>query len=105
MAERDHGLGATLRFVDEAAARPVSGLAHEHVFTEEPGGTVVRDQVRYVVPGGRWIDRLFVRRDLERIFGFRRQKLWALLVGRRGEGSRRVIEYATQSRPGARLDS
>ena len=48
---------------------------HEHRFEERDGGTLVVDHVEYAVPGGWLIERWFVRRDVERIFKFRRQKL------------------------------
>ena len=35
----------------------------------------VRDHVEYAVLGGRIVNKLFVRRDLERIFAFRTGKL------------------------------
>ncbi len=38
----------------------------------------MRDRIRYSVPGGRLINRLFVARDVERIFDFRRERLAAL---------------------------
>jgi hypothetical protein len=34
--------------------------------------------VRYAAPGGRLVEWLFVRRDVERIFQFRRENLLAL---------------------------
>lgn len=63
------------RFVDEQRRGPYRLWMHEHVFEEHPEGTRVIDRVRYAVPGGQIIDRLFVRRDIETIFAFRRQKL------------------------------
>jgi ligand-binding SRPBCC domain-containing protein len=41
---------------------------HHHRFREMPQGTWVDDQVDFAVPGGWLIERLFVRRDLRRIF-------------------------------------
>jgi hypothetical protein len=38
---------------------------------------MVTDFVRYAAPGGWLVDWLFVRRDVERIFQFRRDKLLA----------------------------
>ena len=64
-----------IRFVDEQRRGPYRFWMHEHIFEEHPDGTLVLDRVRYAVWGGRWIDRLFVRRDIETIFAFRRQKL------------------------------
>jgi ligand-binding SRPBCC domain-containing protein len=48
---------------------------HEHDFAETDGGTEVRDRVRYAVPGGRLVDRLFVRRDVRGIFEYRSRRL------------------------------
>jgi ligand-binding SRPBCC domain-containing protein len=66
------------RFVDEQRRGPYKLWIHEHSFEARQGGTVVRDFVRYAAPGGWLIERLFVRRDVERIFQFRREKLLAL---------------------------
>lgn len=64
-----------LRFVDEQRKGPYRTWIHEHRFEERDGGTMVLDQVQYAVPGGWLADRLFVRRDVESIFAFRRQQL------------------------------
>lgn len=64
-----------VRFVDEQVRGPYRQWIHEHTFEEREGGTLMRDRVRYRVPGGALIDRLFVRRDVERIFAFRRDTL------------------------------
>jgi ligand-binding SRPBCC domain-containing protein len=63
------------RFVDEQRRGPYRVWIHEHRFESRNGGTRVEDQVRYRPPGGRLIEWLFVRRDVNRIFAFRRQKL------------------------------
>jgi ligand-binding SRPBCC domain-containing protein len=62
-------------FVDEQRRGPYRSWLHEHRFVERDGGTLATDQVRYAVPGGVLVDRLFVARDLARIFEFRREKL------------------------------
>ena len=59
------------RFVDEQRRGPYRVWRHEHAFLERDGGTEVSDVVRYAVPGGWPIDRLFVRKDLKRIFAYR----------------------------------
>jgi ligand-binding SRPBCC domain-containing protein len=64
-----------VRFVDEQLRGPYRLWHHTHTFTERDGGTVVGDRVRYAVPGGAVVNALFVRRDVERIFAFRQQKL------------------------------
>ncbi len=64
-----------LRFVDEQIRGPYRLWKHEHTFAEIDGGTMVKDHVDYMVPGGWLIQRLMVARNVERIFEFRRQKL------------------------------
>lgn len=71
------------RFMDEQLRGPYQQWIHEHTFTEKDGGTLARDKVSYAVPGGALINALFVRRDVERIFAFRRQKLAELFGERR----------------------
>jgi ligand-binding SRPBCC domain-containing protein len=82
------------RFVDEQLRGPYRLWVHEHLFeeAESPPGTATRviDRVRYAVPGGplgTLADRLLVRRDVERIFAFRRQRL-AERFGARGSDRR-----------------
>jgi ligand-binding SRPBCC domain-containing protein len=63
------------RFVDIQLSGPYALWEHTHDF--EPngsGGTIARDRVRYAIPYGplgTLAHRLFVRRDLERIFDYR----------------------------------
>jgi ligand-binding SRPBCC domain-containing protein len=63
-------------FVDVQAKGPYSLWEHTHAF--EPDGenaTIIRDRVRYAIPFGplgTLAHHLFVRRDLERIFDYRR---------------------------------
>ncbi len=66
------------RFVDEQRRGPYKLWVHEHRFAAQDNGTLVTDCVRYAVLGGRLVEWLFVRRDVERIFQFRREKLLAL---------------------------
>ncbi len=67
------------RVVDEQRRGPYRFWIHEHRFAARDGGTAVEDRIRYEVPGGWIIDQLFVRRDIKRIFEFRRKKLLELL--------------------------
>lgn len=62
-------------FVDEQVVGPYKLWHHRHVFEATPDGTLVRDIVRYVAPGGYLVDRFFVRPDLDKIFEYRHQKL------------------------------
>lgn len=67
-----------LRFVDFQRRGPYSRWEHLHTFEQVDGGTLVGDRVRYAVPGGRLVDRLFVSRDVRRIFTHRGEKLTEL---------------------------
>ena len=64
------------RFVDVQVSGPYALWEHTHEF--EPAGagaTTIRDRVRYALPFGplgELAHRLFVRRDVERIFEYRR---------------------------------
>ena len=69
-----------LRFVDEQIRGPYRLWRHEHTFTPENDGTRMVDRVEYLVPlgssfAGNLIHRWWVRPELERIFGFRRERL------------------------------
>ena len=45
------------------------------MFQEVQGGTQVIDRVQYAAIGGELIEKLFVRRDVEKIFEYRSRKL------------------------------
>ena len=65
------------RFVDQQMHGPYRLWHHLHEFEPTPGGrsTLMRDTVRYALPLGplgEVAHRTFVRRDLERIFDYRR---------------------------------
>ena len=68
------------RFVDEQRRGPYRAWIHEHTFEDQDGGTLTRDQVHYAVIGGQLVNRLLVRRDVEKIFLFRREKLRGLFA-------------------------
>ncbi len=63
------------RFVDEQRRGPYRQWRHEHRFIEIKGGTLATDDVTYAVPGGFLIHKLFVARDVEKIFQYRAEKL------------------------------
>ncbi len=63
------------RFVDEQIKGPYRRWVHEHTFTPQDGGTLVRDVVDYDMFGGWLVDRLLVRHDLRRIFDYRQARL------------------------------
>jgi ligand-binding SRPBCC domain-containing protein len=61
-------------FVDTQLRGPYRRWVHTHSFTDENGGTRVRDSVAFEVPGGRLVS-WFVARDLRMVFAFRHQEL------------------------------
>ncbi len=63
------------RFVDEQRRGPYRFWTHEHTFEAVGDSTRVGDHVQYGVPGGVLVQRLFIARDVARIFAFRRAKL------------------------------
>ena len=63
------------RFVDVQLSGPYTLWHHTHTFEERDGGTLCRDDVRYRPRGGAMMNWLFVRRDVERIFATRRERL------------------------------
>lgn len=67
------------RFVDVQRRGPYKLWRHTHRFEEQDGGTLCSDEVRYLPHGGALVNRLFVRRDIERIFDYRRERLLHLL--------------------------
>jgi ligand-binding SRPBCC domain-containing protein len=68
-----------VRFIDVQVKGPYAHWEHTHTF--EPAGeraVVISDRVRYALPLGPLgaiAHRLFVRRDIERIFAFRHRTL------------------------------
>lgn len=68
-----------VKFVDRQIAGPYALWHHTHRFEDLPdGGTRITDQVRYKVGWGligRIVTALWVRRDIERIFAYRKQVL------------------------------
>ena len=63
------------RFVDRQLKGPYHLWHHEHTFEETENGTLVKDKVIYKPIGGALIHKLFVRRDLEKIFRYRQEKI------------------------------
>jgi ligand-binding SRPBCC domain-containing protein len=63
------------RFVDKQLKGPYRLWNHEHRFEERDGGTLVTDDVQYSVYGGEIIRRLFVARDVDKIFAYRTEKM------------------------------
>jgi uncharacterized protein len=68
------------RFVDVQLKGPYSFWHHTHEFFETDEGTVMTDTVKYAMPMGligRIVHRLFVQRQLEVIFNFRKERVEA----------------------------
>lgn len=72
------------RFVDYQAKGPYVLWHHTHRFETVDGGTLVSDEVRYVLPLG-WLGRIahwaLVGRQLLGIFRYRQQKIAEMLGG------------------------
>lgn len=73
-------------FVDRQVHGPYRLWHHRHEFEPEGEATVVRDIVHYALPLGRAgaVAAPLVRRDLERIFDHRRDRVSELSARRRG---------------------
>ena len=69
------------RFMDEQRRGPYSLWIHEHTFQSTDDGTLAKDHLRYAVPGGALVNRLFVAGDVKKIFDFRSQRLRHILGG------------------------
>ncbi|MEZ6148322.1 MAG: SRPBCC family protein [Planctomycetaceae bacterium] len=63
------------RFVDRQIRGPYREWTHLHTFEAKDGGTLVRDDVTYSVPGGRLVHDWLVGPDLQRIFAYRHDVL------------------------------
>lgn len=71
------------RFVDVQLHGPYRLWEHTHTFEPVEGGTLIRDRVDYALPYGplgALAHVAFVRRDLRRIFDYRRDAVAALLA-------------------------
>lgn len=70
-------------FVDRQLIGPYKQWIHRHEFEGDGEHTLIRDEVSYELPLGRLgtaARRLFVDRDIERIFRYRRETIERLLL-------------------------
>ncbi len=85
------------QFVDTQLRGPYAEWIHTHTFEDEGGGTLVRDDVRYRLPGpsfaSRIVNRLMVAPDTKKIFEYRHEAL------------RRAFGAGAAARPGPVLIS
>jgi hypothetical protein len=65
-------------FEDVQLRGPYSLWQHTHTFEERDNGTACIDNVRYRPRGGALTNWLFVRRDIEQIFQYRKKQLVAI---------------------------
>jgi ligand-binding SRPBCC domain-containing protein len=78
------------KFVDEQLKGPYTFWRHTHGFTEVNGGTLVSDDVQYVVPLGvlgAIAQRIVVHRQLESIFAYRAEMIDTIFRGGEFPGS------------------
>lgn len=75
-----------VRFVDRQLLGPYHWWRHEHRFEAVDGGTRVLDHVEYL-PRVAWLTRAWVRRDVERIFAYRREALLREITAHAASGS------------------
>ena len=65
-------------FCDVQRKGPYRRWVHEHIFDTSDVGTLVRDRVNYEVIGGNLINKLFVKKDLDKIFNYRQATLLSI---------------------------
>ncbi|MEQ9406622.1 MAG: SRPBCC family protein [Fuerstiella sp.] len=80
-------------FTDRQLKGPYYLWEHLHTFGTQDGGTLVTDEVRYRVPGGRLAHWLFVGSNLTKIFTYRREQMLELF------GQPRHYELPDRQRP------
>lgn len=62
-------------FVDQQVRGPYRVWIHRHTFEQTADGILMRDRVDYSMIGGALVNRLLVRRDLDRIFEYRQEAM------------------------------
>jgi ligand-binding SRPBCC domain-containing protein len=66
-------------FTDELLEGPMMWWRHTHRCDPAPGGTHYEDIVEYRSYFGSWIDETLVRRELDRVFRYRQEKMKEIL--------------------------
>jgi ligand-binding SRPBCC domain-containing protein len=72
-------------FTDQAEKSPFKFWRHRHDFIPDGDGTLIRDTVAYIVPGGKLgkaINKLHVEKDLDRLFAYRHEVTKMEFTGR-----------------------
>ena len=72
--------------VDTALKSPFKSWTHKHEFISHPKGTLIRDTIEYVPPFGilgALANRLFISKDIDRLFVFRHESTSKALAGAR----------------------
>jgi hypothetical protein len=62
-------------FCDKQILGPYLFWEHTHTFTSDGESTIINDEVKYKVLFGNIINKLFVRKDLNKIFKYRYKKI------------------------------
>jgi ligand-binding SRPBCC domain-containing protein len=91
-------------FVDEQLRGPYSFWHHSHFFGEAPGGTIVRDEVRYALPLGplgELAHSLVVKRQLRAIFSYRERVIGEYFGGKNGHGGMERVSAPADRRTDA----
>ncbi|HJT80402.1 MAG TPA: SRPBCC family protein [Chthoniobacterales bacterium] len=68
------------RFADEQLRGPYTFWQHQHEFESQDDGTLVRDKVNYAIPFDFIAHGLLVKRDVQRIFAHREERLRAIFL-------------------------
>jgi len=73
------------KFVDEEVFGPYKMWLHTHNFWPDGEGTMVEDEILYLLPWPPFGEAAYplVMAELKRILGYRRRRIWDLLVGDR----------------------
>ena len=66
------------KFIDQQIKGPYTLWHHTHTFEEKDGGTLIKDNLKYVIPFG-WIGRaihfIYIKHDINGIFQYRHKIL------------------------------